>query len=188
MQKSFLLLALLVTSFVVSAQNKVNLSWITKLDNNDEYVIHYRAGKKLVWDDFLGAPNLPEPFAALTSNKFGYTAKYRSKNDVTTFDIAIYCYFIKGSSWVKNGMRKPEILAHEQLHFDICYFFTKQFYDGVSKLNLQPKTMSDQINAIYKSCATELEAMQQAYDNETNHGIIKDKQQQWSDRVKNMLK
>jgi hypothetical protein len=187
MRKILLFAVAISVSFTLMAQNTVNLKWITKIDTNDEYVIHYRGSKKLVWDDFLGTPNLPEPFAALTSTSFGYKANYRTKNGVTNFEIAIYCYFVKPKSWVKNGKQTPEILAHEQLHFDICYVFAKQFYDAVSKLSLQPKTLLDQINAVYKSCGADLEATQKAYDGETKHGINAKKQAEWMEKIKLQL-
>jgi hypothetical protein len=184
MRKILLFAFALTVSLHIQAQNTVNLKWITKIDANDEQVIHYRGSKKLVWDDFLGTANLPEPFAALTSTSFGYKANYRTKNGVTNFEIAIYCYFTKPKSWVKSGKKTAEILAHEQLHFDICYVFAKQFYDAVSKLNLQPKTMLEHINALYKSCGADMEAMQQAYDGETKHGTIAKKQAEWIEKIK----
>ena len=49
-------------------------------------------------------------------------------------------------------------------------------------------SFKDDLKKIYVTITTEKEEMQNEYDRETNHSIIKDKQTEWLWRIEKMLK
>ena len=79
------------------------------------------------------------------------------------------------------------MLAHEQLHFDICELYKRKLQTNLSQAILDPMNFDSQIQAIFKNGWDEYQLEQKRYDDETEHGIIPEKQKAWEDSVKERL-
>jgi len=152
---------------------------------NTTSAFHWADHSKLSWDDFKGGINTDEDeVAAATHCGIGF----RTTSPATTNDkpgIEVYNLFYANKSWVKPDAKMPEILAHEQGHFDLCEIYTRKLRARLSKFDLpeNPQEFTMQIKselvAIYNDVSNEYELRQQAYEQETIHGTDIAAQKKW---------
>jgi hypothetical protein len=62
-----------------------------------------------------------------------------------------------------------------------------QFIERLRKTTFTTSNYNQLIGAAYKEFASAMNAMQAQYDNETQHGLLKDKQQEWNDKIEKQL-
>jgi hypothetical protein len=152
-----------------------------KVVNNEEEIIPWRTQRKLSWDDFLSTPQKQGDAVASTSTSLGIS--YQVKNGELTYTIT--CNFSKKKSW---GLLKTDyILAHEQAHFDITELHARKLYEALYHYEFNPETFKKDIAAIYERIVNEKEAMQEAYDGETDHSRKKRMQYDWLEKIDLML-
>ena len=153
----------------------------THLVNNEDEMIPWRNQRRLSWDDFLSAPQKQGDAVASTSTSLGIS--YQVKNGELTYSIT--CNFSKKKSW---GLLKTEyILAHEQAHFDITELHARKLYEALYHYEFNPDSFKKDIAAIYERIVAEKEAMQEAYDHETDHSRRKKLQTEWLEKVEKSL-
>lgn len=93
----------------------------------------------------------------------------------------VFPLFDRQKSWVFE--KDPDLLAHEQLHFDIAELYARKIRQKVATLQSQNnKDLSHYNNEINK-LLTESNEMDLKYDMETLHGGISVKQSEWGDKV-----
>lgn len=140
--------------------------------------IKWVEGRMLTYNDFQGKVPTASPWAALTSSNIYFT--YSTANGRLS-DFRVYASFIAENSWMK--IENEDVLAHEQLHFDITEIFARKLYLEADLLKTKsgsvPKLASDLFKNINKDC----DAMQQQYDDETSHGTKSDKQIEWAKKI-----
>ena len=148
---------------------------------NEEEMIPWRNQRKLSWDDFLSTPQKQGDAVASTSTSLGIS--YQVKNGELTYTIT--CNFSKKKSW---GLLKTEyILAHEQAHFDITELHARKLYEALYHYEFKPDSFKKDIAAIYEKIVSEKEAMQEAYDSETDHSRKKRLQYDWLEKIDSIL-
>ena len=147
---------------------------------DDEY-IPWVPDYRLTWDDFLCAPKRNTDAVASTSTALGIA--YQIRNGKLSYQIT--CKFSKNKSW--GLVKTPYILAHEQGHFDITEIFARKLYQALKDYRLSRSTFQNDINRIYETVVDSKEAFQAAYDAETDHSRNKRKQDEWLERIDNLL-
>lgn len=159
----------------------VNTGATEKLLTNEEESIPWRSEKKLSWEDFLCAPQKQGDAVASTSTSLGIS--YQVKDGVLNYSIT--CHFSKKKSW---GILKTDyILAHEQAHFDITELHARKLYEALYHYEFNPVTFKKDINIIYDRIVKEKEAMQEAYDGQTDHSRKRRVQYDWLEKIDSML-
>jgi hypothetical protein len=139
----------------------------------DEELIHWSENKKLTWNDYMGKADSRSGAAASTATYLGIDYNFSSRG--LTYKIT--CSFSKTKSW---GLHKNDyILTHEQAHFDIAEIFARRLNKKMIAYKFNPNTYQSDLKSIYESIVVEKEAMQNTYDEETNHSINKSKQAEW---------
>jgi hypothetical protein len=139
--------------------------------------ILWQEGSKLTWDDFKDKPNASSPYKAFTESEI--KTEMAAKN--TEAHISIKTFFDKNKSWVKN--KTDELLAHEQLHFDITELWARKFRQKVSGKTFSYKTFQKEINAIQSDIYKGSKEMQTDYDKETQHSIVVASQKKWEKKI-----
>lgn len=150
--------------------------------SKDEELIRWSKDQKLTWADYKGKPKQDSDAAASTATYLGIEYNFGNKG----FDYKITCSFSKTKSW---GRYKTDyILTHEQGHFDIAELFARKLHKEMINYRFNQKTFKEDLKNIYLSITAAKEQMQNDYDKETNHSIIKDKQEEWLKKIEKLLK
>ena len=158
-----------IISVSLSAQNKVT----------------YREYPKVDWTDFYASPPVSH-FSASISTGLSYSWSLASGPNGVIFDYEIQANLHRDSSWSKYNTGKPEVLKHEQLHYDITELFARKLRKAFSEYKVSKNVKRD-IERIYKRIESERNQMQIRYDKETNHSLITSKQKEWELYVLSLL-
>lgn len=169
MKPAFLILLYCITIHKGSSQNR------------DEELLRWTENRKLTWEDYKAAPDTTGTFAASTTTYL--TVDYTFTQD--EFAFKIHSDFSKTHSWGLN--KTAYILQHEQGHFDIAEIFARKLYKCIKEYRYNKKTCREDLSKIYDSIVNEKSQMQEDYDRETNHSIIKQKQKEWLKKIDDML-
>jgi hypothetical protein len=172
---------LLTNSAMAESKPVVAASFTKPVKEETTETIPWSARRILSWNDFQGAPRRNTDAVASTSTSLGIA--YQLRNGELTYEVT--CTFSKPKSW--GSTRTPYILAHEQAHFDITELFARKLNQRLQEYQFNKKSYRQDLNAIYQSVVAEKEAMQQAYDGETDHSRRKRIQYEWLDRIEKML-
>ena len=90
-------------------------------DEEEDKTVHWSADRPLTWADFSGAVDTKKEYDAWTYAGVNYVYSwYYDENDEIGLDLNAWAYFDPAQSWVRKGKMTAELLAHEQVHFDIA--------------------------------------------------------------------
>jgi hypothetical protein len=136
---------------------------------------------KLQWDDFQGKPD------ANSLGDAGAAVQIKAKpfmiNDDIEYDVA--AIFSRSKSWMRD--MSPELLAHEQLHFDIAELYARKIRQKVKELHDRKVNNIKVYNKAIQELLLESNLIDEQYDTETLHGALSKRQDAWSKKVKNEL-
>ncbi|POY35137.1 hypothetical protein C3K47_16270 [Solitalea longa] len=144
--------------------------------------IYHSSDYQLKWNDFVASDNQQLPFAAMTNSGFGYKWATSFEGNTTIITVTMVTYFIKSKSWVKAKAKGTYELSHEQLHFDITKAQSLRFKEELSSLNLN-EHYAQAIHQLYLKYFRELKNLQNQYDQETDHGLLKEEQRKWAQKL-----
>lgn len=174
MRKFFpVVLILFCTTTILKAQGD---SYDGKASN-----LEWREYRKLSWEDFQGKPG--ENAAGDAGTSVQIKAKpYLIKNKVR-YDVSVF--FNKDKSWKRD--QSPELLAHEQLHFDLAEVFARKIRKKITELNKQDVSNVKAYNQAIQQLLEESNEADRQYDIETLHGALDQKQAEWAEKIKREL-
>jgi hypothetical protein len=161
----------------------ITVNYVKTDGNHDPSLIFYDENYKLKWDDFKATPCDDCIEAALTNAGSGFNFTFRSNGKKTSLEINVFCDFDKNRSWVRPIGHNDYILKHEQDHFDISYICTMHFVQRLKEADITASNYNEVLNKLYQQSVKEMKDMQDQYDDETNHSIIKDKQEEWNAKI-----
>jgi hypothetical protein len=150
----------------------------------------YYQQRKVNWGDFQGRNRTSEKYGAAIFSSFGYESKVYVDNYTIFSEIVPKVFTDKNMSWAKPEIKNMYSLSHEQLHFDICYLNSLLFLKKIKSFQKEP-TQNDLISRIkyeYLEFFRATHNMQEQYDSETNHSLIKDQQVAWQIKIDEALK
>ena len=147
--------------------------------------VTYREYPKVDWSDFHARPPISN-FSASISTGLSYSWSLATGPNGVQFDYQIEANLHRDSSWSKYTSGKPQVLKHEQLHYDITELFARKLRKAFSEYKVTKNVKRD-IERIYKRIESERNQMQIKYDKETNHSLITSKQKEWEFYVANEL-
>lgn len=149
--------------------------------------IKWDASRPLTWKDFSGKIDAKSSFDAWTYSGMSYTYSWYYQGENVKVDCEIYSYFEPGQSWVKKGKMSDELLAHEQIHFDIAELHARYFEEKIELFSFT-KNAGAEVDSIYEVTFNEMLAMQIKYDEESEHYRNAEGQIKWNDFVHDELK
>ncbi|SEW35636.1 hypothetical protein SAMN05428988_4367 [Chitinophaga sp. YR573] len=149
---------------------------IYKVDNVKSYETKFEwsSTRKLTWDDFKGTPkpNRDTNIAATTSCRLGLRVDPGANVIVTNEFI---CY----QSSARPTQKKPALLVHEQLHFDLCEIYARKLRKELAEAHLNAQNTE----AAFLKMHTLYKERQDLYDEQTNHGLNPEPQALWEHNV-----
>jgi len=170
--------------------------------------VDWSADRPLVWSDFRGPvdPQAAPRTAAETASslEFGYSLQVERAGNDCVFEIAevrTRATFEPRASWVRQGQRSAEVLEHEQGHFDLTQVHRLMLErDARALVGDERRCSDDDSMAEIETKADELvapmrdriwqnlQSVQAQYDAETQHGLLREAQQEWSARIDEALR
>ena len=159
-------------------------SFVNPTTTGDE--IKWEAGKKLSWNDFKGKADSHSTLHAYT--RVGMKTDFIAAKGEEA-ELEVRGYFIKSKSWVKPDQKTAGLLAHEQLHFDICELYRRKLKKQLSEFNhFSYNNFSTEANRIFNEVFQKFMDEQKRYDSETHHSKLKEKQADWERFIQNEIK
>ncbi|HEY0739944.1 MAG TPA: DUF922 domain-containing protein [Chryseosolibacter sp.] len=156
-------------------------SFVTNEPEANEVII-WNEYRPLTWDDFKG--KRAEDAAGDAGTVVQIKAKpYIVKNEVK-YDVS--AVFVKNKSWADAHTK--ELLAHEQLHFDIAELYARKIRQEIARLSAAGEDDVKVFNRAIQKLLHESNEVDVQYDLETLHGAMQNKQAEWTKNVKSQLK
>lgn len=153
-----------------------------------EKEIIWSANRKLTWDDFKGSP---KPISNTNVAATSYCGFGFETNRVALFKkIKIYtkAVFDCKLSWVaKDQVGRQDLLEHEQTHFDLCEVYSRILRKRIEEKKLTVFSIKNEGNAIFKEVYDSYLNRQELYEKETNYGLNRQKQIEWTKKVEKEL-
>lgn len=152
--------------------------------NNPEAneVIVWNEYRPLTWNDFKGKRT--EDAAGDAGTVVQIKAKpYMVKKQVK-YDVS--AVFLINKSWA--DAQSKELLAHEQLHFDLAELYARKIRKVVDELSAAGEDDVKIYNRAIQKLLHESNEIDIQYDLETLHGAMLKKQAEWTKKVKAELK
>lgn len=162
------------------AEEIIPVKTVHSLVEAEDY-LPWSYGRPLTWDDFLCEPKRNTDAVALTSTALGIA--YNASNGQLHYEIT--CNFSKVKSW--GILKTSYILAHEQGHFDITEIYARILHRELQGYKFNRRTFRQDVNKIYDRVVKEKEALQLMYDGQTDHSRNKKVQQEWLDKIQELL-
>jgi DNA polymerase elongation subunit (family B) len=166
-----------------NAKAPVNITVSIADAEADNNLILYKAGKKLSIEDFKGKTDEHSDGVAATYSGISLEMQGLSKNGVMNITVKLTVYFDKTKSWMKRDGKTERVLAHEQIHFDLTAMKACALAKALREESYTLQNVQQKIRQLQEQHTQELNKLQQAYDKETKHGTIADKQAEWAARV-----
>ncbi len=141
--------------------------------------IYWSSSRKLSWADFQGTP-VNNNYAALSNCAFSQSVEPHKEQNAGVIYIFIRAALLKKGSWVQKDKANPEILNHEQIHFDIAEWQVRKLRKAISDAKLNLQNYEEIINRLTANAWEEYSRTQSDYDAETEHGTIEKEQIKWN--------
>lgn len=143
-------------------------------------VIEWKANTRLSWNDFKASSKGVEGFAVATAtSRFVYKIKWIE--DV--LKVSVYVRFYCHESWKNPRITIPEVLLHEQLHFDICELYGRKFYLAILEQHKKAPLNELIIRKIYSRFQEKFDQYQDLYDKETDNSTNGKMQKKWEQKI-----
>ncbi len=162
--------------------------------------IPWEEGHRLTWDDFRGTP---PPGGDGGAAEIAYEIRYRCVYEAVpagngfrarTVELAVELVMHPDRSWVRPWARTPEVLRHEQGHFDLAEVYRRLLaaaLPGLSALGGTPGEAIARLKALiadaFEGMKARLDRAQALYDAATSHGKDTEAQREWEERIARWL-
>ena len=162
--------------------------------NAQEIIINGdKTERLLTWDDFKGRADKSSSYYAETHWELSFgKISFRSDQEIPLKDLVLTLHFNEKKSWVIKGKETPELLKHEQGHFDIGRLCQLEILATIKTTKITKENFISSIQQIFDTTLNKYHKMGIRYDTESNHSINKEKQEVWNtflaDEKKRLLK
>jgi len=147
----------------------------------NDTIIVWSKDRKLSWNDFQQAVH-KETKGAQSDIGIDILSIQIKNNH---YDYVVIPYFYKLRSSVAS--RNPDILKHEQLHFDIAELFARKMRNKIAQLNKDTFDLDNYNNSI-EDIYQKYFLFQEKFDKQTGHSILIENQHSWEKEIAKELK
>lgn len=142
----------------------------------------------LTWGDFQRQPPPATRFGAAVYTSFAYEATSKRVGSLLQIALRTKVFMIKSNSWARASAKDAYSLRHEQLHFDITQLIAERFKQKLASETLPLDDYDSRIQYLFLESFREMNRIQQQYDAETSHSLIRPVQAQWIERIERELR
>lgn len=124
---------------------------------------------------------------AVTSSQPGVEVSVSQLDLNRVLKITMTNRFNYNKSWVSaNALQDSGLLAHEQGHFDLNEIYTRKTFQQFKRVKFT-NNFTEEIAKIMEAMNKELSKVQQNYERQTLHGLLKENQAIWHQRIRMAL-
>ena len=143
-------------------------------DSSDNGILY----RQLTWSDYKSRPPLAEPLVAARTMT-------QPKMETVEQD-GIYCYSVKAyflpySSFAR--VKTDDVLRHEQTHFKIAHLLALECMGDLHVLQHGDSTSASHAENVYNSYVERNDALNDQFDQETDHSLNKKEEKAWEFRI-----
>ncbi len=150
--------------------------------------ITWKEGKKLNWNNFKSKIKNQKGKNVVAYTNCGWVYSYVTSTDPKApVKIEIKTIFNEHKSWKDSEKINDFILTHEQKHFDIAEIFARKLRKEVAERVKTSGDFNRLFQGIYDRVLKEYTQFQMSYDQETEHGMDKEKQEDYNVLISNEL-
>jgi hypothetical protein len=149
--------------------------------------IDWSTDRPLTWEDFQGEVFRKSRYKAYSVSSISYKFTWHEQEDEIKVDLNAKAYFSTFLSWSKKRKRTPELLAHEQLNFDITELHCRYFKERVNKFKYTQNVKAE-VDSIYKVVYSEMLNMHIKYADETALSKNQEEEKKWNQFISDELK
>jgi hypothetical protein len=153
----------------------------------DKNLILFDRNRKLTIKDFKGRPDNYSHGVGATYSGISLEMQGQNKNGAVTVNVTLTVYFDQTKSWMKPEGKTERVLAHEQIHFDLTAIKACDLANAIEQGKFTADNVQQKIRDLQEYHTRELSRLQQAYDKETKHGTLVERQVEWSAKVAEQL-
>ncbi|MCD6013284.1 MAG: hypothetical protein K0Q79_3146 [Flavipsychrobacter sp.] len=154
---------------------------------NKPNTIVYSTARPLSVADFEATPQEGGLEQAATLSGSGFQTAADVRNGQVVVNVTITPYFDRAGSWFKKGGHTQAVLAHEQAHFDITALTTCELANRIRNTTFQKTTYEQKLDEMLKESREEGRKEQARFDQETEHGTLRDKELEWEKSVRDKI-
>lgn len=153
--------------------------------------------KNITWDEFgeVSTPPGGENGQAYLHSMFSfhYSNPIKDRKGWRLEELVVELSVAKGQSWVVKGKQHPELLSHEQGHYDITGLVGgRELYELLTKLRTgTSKELLEQKDEIYNRINKKVNRLQEKYDLDVkspdDQTIIAAKQKEWDQLLQSCI-
>lgn len=138
---------------------------------------------RLTWNDFQGQPpqRLSHPSAV---SKTGFN--YQLRCTAGKLDVDARAFFSQTGSWVIPGKKNPELLKHEQGHYDMAQLYALKLKKAIRDANVScgdPAQANATGQRMARQSQNDWENAEHQYEQDTQNGTNLPKQTAASNRI-----
>lgn len=156
-------------------------------DTTSGDTLRWSKAYQLKWPDFKGPADEQVDFSANSSCLFAFSSRPDYRGDTLVLELILHPALTKTTSWVKADKKSPELLAHEQLHFDICELYGRRMRERLLRAKAGVLNYDAVLRGVFDEEWHAYKQRQVDYDSETAHGLISEKQAMWTELIKKEL-
>jgi hypothetical protein len=150
-------------------------------ENSD--VVYWSETRMLSWDDFQGTPILDNPDMASAISIYNPSAIER-KNLFLKTRLVTECYVDKKSSWVDRKRATDDLLAYNQVIFDIHELYTRKLQQAFMAADFGLDDVVESFNRLVEENGRSLNARLNAFQRESQMGSKADVTQAWFRQIR----
>lgn len=149
---------------------------------NEDIEIVWSADRPLHWDDFRATPRGRALTGAVTHSTIKVTPKANQWTGRVA--VSVQATFACNKSWVREKARSSEyLLNHEQRHFDIAELYARKLRKALQAERITAGNYKKIKKTIIEPLFQEYVEFDKEYDHTTVHGLNKDQQREWDQRI-----
>ncbi len=144
------------------------------------------------WDEFRTVnqrpAGTPEDAHIRTNYTSNFSMRQTGEGDCEVTSATVSIRIDRAATWVVRGRTSPDLLRHEQGHYNITALGARDYYnqlltitsDHCSNINGQAQTLRQQIQA-------QIDETDIRYDSRTNHGTNESAQRTWDSQIRSSM-
>ena len=180
-----LILTSLLFVWMAQMPNFLSINSTTSFSNGDPEII-WSTARRLNWDDFKAQPNGQTLTGAVTHSTIKVMPEANKWTGRVT--VVVQAVFACNKSWAREKAKESDyLLNHEQRHFDIAELYARKIRQALAEERITIKNYKEVRATIIQPLFREYVKFDEEYDHQTVHGLNKETQSVWNNRIDDQL-